>query len=440
MYCRYCGYKVKDKHVYCRNCGQKIVRTQQVVELKKEVQPVKEVNEVQTINEVNKVKPIENKRVQEDKRKKRNQKIMIAAIVTLSICVIGLVGYTILKPMHMNDLVKNTTVTVQEAEDYFSEGDYEKALEAYNEILEENPDNEKALEGIASVYEKKIEEYLLDEDYKNAILCAEEGYKITENNSLNNKRDEIVRGEIRNDDGELIKRIEFNEEYEILSYSEIKYDEINDLHKEFCYDGNNELLYTIESLDGSDLLRTTYYTELGDIDYSLDKDEFDTIVAELRYTKGGVLNTKIEFEGHNEEIVTLYYLFEGKEKDFQYKKNDTSVHIVYADDGSYVVYVYNEDNINIGNYVCDEKGILKSYEKFEINENDQVTEMFTYDVEGTLIDWFGFEYVLDSKQWNKQIHYLLNGDIDFYIEYEYDENGDKISETYYNADGTTYSL
>lgn len=448
MHCRYCGYKVRDKHVYCRNCGQIIVRTQQVVEPKKEIQKVKEVNEVksvkevkevQQIKEVNKVRPIENTGLQADKRKKRNQKFMIAAIATLSMCVLALLAYIFLKPIYMDSSFKKTQVYFMEAEEYFLEEDYEEALEAYNEILELNPNNEKAMDGIVSVYQKKVEKYLLDEAYKNAILCAEEGYEITENEKLMIKKDEILQGEIYNEDGELTKKIEFNEEYDIVSYSEIKYDKINDLYKEFYYDVNDELLYTVESLEGSDLLRSTYYSKLGEIEYTLDKNEKDMIVIESLYTKG-VLNTKIEYGEHNEEVTTFYYVYGEEEKTFQYDKSDNSIHIDYADDGSYIVYVFDEDNIHIGNYECDKNRMMKSYVRCERNEENQLLELITYNPEGILIDRYGFEYTAGVDEWSKQIHYLTNGELDYYIEYEYDENGNKISESYYNADGTSYSL
>lgn len=85
----------------------------------------------------------------------------------------------------------NVDARIGLAESYDALGEYDKAIEAYAEVLVLEPGAEEILGALEMLYLDYVQPYLDAEDYDKAISILEEGYELTGGESLRIKKEEL---------------------------------------------------------------------------------------------------------------------------------------------------------------------------------------------------------------------------------------------------------
>ena len=93
-------------------------------------------------------------------------KVIVGIIVALLVIGIGAVAFLFINKNSQEKKLQNQLET---AANYTADGSYEEAIDAYLEILEKNPENSEAIDGLTDTYLKWAERYAQDENYEEAI-------------------------------------------------------------------------------------------------------------------------------------------------------------------------------------------------------------------------------------------------------------------------------
>ena len=93
-------------------------------------------------------------------------KAIVGIMIALLVVGIGAVAFLFINKNSQEKKLQNQLET---AADYMAEGSYEEAIAAYLEILEKNPENSEAIDGLTDTYIKWAERYARDENYEEAI-------------------------------------------------------------------------------------------------------------------------------------------------------------------------------------------------------------------------------------------------------------------------------
>ena len=93
-------------------------------------------------------------------------KVVVGIIVALLIIGIGVLAFLFINKGSQEKKLQNQLET---AANYRADGSYEEAIDAYLEILEKNPENSEAIDGLTNTYIEWAERYAKDENYEEAI-------------------------------------------------------------------------------------------------------------------------------------------------------------------------------------------------------------------------------------------------------------------------------
>lgn len=93
-------------------------------------------------------------------------KAIVGIIIALLVIGIGVLAFLFINKNSQEKKLQNQLET---AANYTADGSYEEAIDAYLEILEKNPENSEAIDGLTDTYLKWAERYAQDENYEEAI-------------------------------------------------------------------------------------------------------------------------------------------------------------------------------------------------------------------------------------------------------------------------------
>ena len=93
-------------------------------------------------------------------------KVVVGIIVALLLIGIGVLAFLFINKGSQEKKLQNQLET---AANYRADGSYEEAIDAYLEILEKNPENSDAIDGLTNTYIEWAERYAKDENYEEAI-------------------------------------------------------------------------------------------------------------------------------------------------------------------------------------------------------------------------------------------------------------------------------
>lgn len=117
-------------------------------------------------------------------KENKSKKMIIMAVViilVLAVCVLLVVS---LAAGGKNDIGKRLSL----GNKYLEELDYESAIAEYKAVLDIEPDNEEALEGIVAAYSGWADVYTVNGAYEKAIQVLEEGLLVVRADILENKK------------------------------------------------------------------------------------------------------------------------------------------------------------------------------------------------------------------------------------------------------------
>ena len=273
---------------------------------------------------------------------------------------------------------------LQIVEKALNDGDYDKAIENYEKALEANDMSVDAYLGL-------VEAYIRKGDFDKALEIAKKGYEKTGDQRLQEKIDMIESGNIVDARGLVYKKTMYDANNQIMYWQEFTYDENGDEKSVTSYDANGN--------------------QTGHVD--CDHSNPSRVVSFCTYSETGkVFKSVSEYDSSGALIKSTYY---GGETEA---------------DGWYIIYDHDgEKNIQT-QYGMDGK-VQTRYIDYQ-DGSKYVTEFYHYE------EWHD-TFVLDSKQVNDgnfTYHYDANGNMTYYSETQYDDNGNAIGYTEYNPDGS----
>ncbi|MDE6129345.1 MAG: zinc-ribbon domain-containing protein, partial [Lachnospiraceae bacterium] len=97
-------------------------------------------------------------------------KAILGIMIVLVLVGIGAAAFLFINKSSQEKKLQNQLET---AANYIADGSYEEAVAAYLEILEKNPENSEAIDGLTDTYIKWAERYANDENYEEAIAILQ---------------------------------------------------------------------------------------------------------------------------------------------------------------------------------------------------------------------------------------------------------------------------
>ena len=344
----------------------------------------------------------ENEKITEEVKKKNTPKvlivilaivalvILIAVVILVSLFATGKISFgkgnpetddKILTDVGYDETNLSYDKLLEIAAKNLEDGDYAAAIENYKKAMEINDMGVDAYLGL-------IEAYIRSNDFDKALDIAKKGYEKTGDPALKEKIDMLEEGNVVDTRG--------------LHY------------KETWYDENNAVMCWYE--------------------YTFDKDGIQTTAT--GYGADGTKRGFVDLVSGdpNKDISLMMYM-----------------------DGSLGKIVYEYENNKMVRASRYDKGddVLTEYSEYEYDGDNRIETKYapSGEVRGREILYYeGGKLVRDENYWfdegefkpsgyivyegNKDIYYDSNGDMEFYIVSEYDENGNNIGRTEYNPDGS----
>ena len=275
---------------------------------------------------------------------------------------------------------------------YLTDGNYEEAIIEFEVAIEIDESKADAYIGLAEVY---IEQG----DLQKAIEILEEGYEKTKDESISAKLEEIKSGAVYDMQGNMRMMTHYNENGELDWYHVYDYDG-DKISKATRYNASGKAKESVEckyDADGNGIQDYVYDTDSGEL------------IKSINTFKNG----KVVKKNQEEDSRGFSYIYE----------------ISYSANGQTAKEVKNEyykgehESTSVNEITYDSAGNETSEIGYDEDANKLSSYTFEYDENGNLLkqEWFSYD---NGKR-------VLEG----YWILEYDDNGERIADYEYDADG-----
>ncbi len=475
MFCGKCGKEIAATAKFCRYCGEAVQQMQPAV------QPVPE-----------------NKSAKKAKKNESNKKGKKGLVITLAV-----LGFVVVAAVGVGLFVINTPKfkydrQVAKAEKYFEEENYKEALEAYlsaedilesdgeledgicecylmlakeslansdfaaalnyyEEVLEEQPDNEAALSGMADIYLVWANEAASAENYEEALGYYEQArpYHMDEPSIyLGEARIYLAQDAVSEAMAVLEAGVNYCGEQEAFVEKAQDILENTVIVSESCsYSNGDTSECSYEYDEAGNRIKTTWYNTDGSSYWCKNEyDEAGNVVKEIwQYTDGSGAEYYYDAEGKFLRA-TYWSSYDGirEESEYYYDAGDNLVFIV-SSGGMYCEYdsagnltrVYYDNAEYTFNY--DSEGNLTGSIYYKDGYSNETG--YTYDAAGNRISesywdsngysWQSIYEYDEAGNATKKAYWDSNG-YSWQSIYEYNEAGNKLKQSYENSNGHGY--
>lgn len=305
--------------------------------------------------------------------------LLAIAVIVFAVLVIGFVT--------LGDKKNKFQDQLDLGEKYLDEMDYEKALVAFEAILDIDPKNADAYLGI-------VEVYIRTSEFEKALAYAQEGYEVTGDERLKEKIKMIESGTITASNGRKMKLSGFDGDGNLVYWHEYTYNLKGKQASVAVYNAQGEQKQYLE---------LTYDEEDRPmISYGWDSMEGTISKREVQY--GDNHKRQIYYEGLSDIVA-------------RYAEIDTD------SDGNVLKTVWYDADGNVTSILV-----------YEYDSEGNQTKKFTYNEANELMEYSVFTCGKRGEVLKEQ-KYNSDGDLLGYYENDYDEKGHQISIRSYNADG-----
>jgi len=299
------------------------------------------------------------------------------------------------------------------------QGDLKTVLNVYEKVQEFRPEDEipVGIPHVEVIFDPENGIYQVQEYDANGNMIKEayydmEGAFISRWLYEYDENGHLKKGTGHREDGAVYQVVEYDADGNWLSL--MRYNEDGTLKEAFQYDSSGDVREYSE----------WEYDESGNAVkcniYQGDENGILTLIQINEYNPDGSINEiQLDDSGQVEGL--------GNETD-----GDES-RIAYNEDGSYIVYEYDENGDLAKDTAYTAAGEILYYQIYKFVEG-RMSEATTYDADGNVTEYSTYEYDKEKNQ-EKWTDYLGNGQVWFYQIREFDENGmlRKVSE--YDATG-----
>lgn len=412
------------------------------------------------------------------KPRKRGFLIIIGIIIFISLLVLG---------YYFGNMIYTNT-KMEEAATCVADKKYQEAIDVYSYLLEKDENNSEAEQKLKETYVAFCNMYLDNNLFEEAIYIAKIGHQNTKYSKLLNLLEMIESGEIKNEDEELVKKINFNEDGTVLDFTiyiyakngdlkrEEHYDELRELvtfetytynsnhdltNRMYFYANENELYYEEAYNIDEELQEIIYYDLEGEITYREIYEEEDTKKITTKYFEDGMITEEVRNQAGN-LIEESKWSINGDCIISEYDYNQLLVKSTYCDkNGELICYQeYNNDfSDGLLRYAYNEYGDMQYvyeyntegnvYYKYKYDEYESLVEATEYDDQGREIAIIWFDYWEDVEQYlvieyldgieiyrYYEVDYYYDEFLAYYDVYEYDDNHNETKMTSFYGDGT----
>lgn len=147
MFCRNCGAQLRDDDVFCSKCGTPVSNGDKTGDIMPDTEDtVLDLSEITAEQKAEEAMP----KAEKPAEKKKSKKpliitLSIVGVIVLALCAFA--AYKFISGYHLSA-----------GDKYFDEGRYEEAADAYDEVLEQDPENTKVRINLAKAY-MELREY-----------------------------------------------------------------------------------------------------------------------------------------------------------------------------------------------------------------------------------------------------------------------------------------
>ncbi len=316
----------------------------------------------------------------------------------------------------------------------YDQGKYDEAAESFKEVLEEQPDNEAALSGMADIYLVWANEAASAENYEEAFGYYEQArpYHMDEPSIyLGEARIYLAQDAVPEAMAVLEAGVNYCGAQDAFIEKAQDILENTVIVSESCsYSNGDTSECSYEYDEAGNRIKTTCYNTYGSSYWCKNEyDEAGNMVKEIwQYTDGSGAEYYYDAEGKFLRVTYCSYDGIREEREYYYDAGGNSVFTVYSgkmwnceyDSAGNLTRVYDYDDNAEYTFNYDSEGNLTGSTYYDNGYSHETG--YTYDAAGNRIS---------ESYWNS------NGYGDEYA-YEYDEAGNRTKEAYWDSDGYSW--